>query len=378
MKTSSNTLSASGNITFKLGELFCGPGGLALGATSSRIESKGVSYGIKHQWANDIDSDSCETYSKNICPSETHSVICQDVHSLSIESLAPIDIFAYGFPCNDFSIVGEQKGFGGTFGPLYTYGMKVLDFFKPKAFIAENVSGISSANEGKAFRKILEDMETAGNGYNLSVHLYKAEEYGVPQSRLRMIIVGFDKTTNLVFRVPRPTTQFKPITAREALENPPIFKDAPNNERTAQSKTVIERLGYIKPWENAWTADIPKQLQLNVKTAKLSQIYRRLHPDKPSYTITGSGGGGTHGYHWDEPRALTNRERARLQTFPDDFVFAGSKESVRKQIGMAVPPRLSEMIFTSILMTFAGVSYPFMSVGRYEQQKEQLELIGCP
>ncbi len=97
---------------------------------------------------------------------------------------------------------------------------------------------------------------------------------------------------------------------------------------------------------------------MNVKTTKLSQIYRRLHPDKPSYTITGSGGGGTHGYHWSEPRALTNRERARIQTFPDSFVFEGSKESVRKQIGMAVPPRLSYVIFKAILKTIAGIPYP--------------------
>ena len=89
----------------------------------------------------------------------------------------------------------------------------------------------------------------------------------------------------------------------------------------------------------------------------MSQIYKRLDQNKPSYTITGSGGGGTHGYHWDEPRALTNRERARIQTFPDDFVFEGSKEEVRKQIGMAVPPRAAKIIIEAILKTFAGVPY---------------------
>ena len=92
----------------------------------------------------------------------------------------------------------------------------------------------------------------------------------------------------------------------------------------------------------------------------MSQIYKRLDPNKPSYTITGSGGGGTHGYHWDEPRALTNRERARIQTFPDDFVFEGSKEEVRKQIGMAVPPRAAKVIIEAILKTFAGVPYKWI------------------
>ena len=76
--------------------------------------------------------------------------------------------------------------------------------------------------------------------------------------------------------------------------------------------------------ENAWTAKLPDHLKLNVKGATISQIYKRLDPNKPAYTVTGSGGGGTHVYHWKEPRALTNRERARLQTFPDDFKFHGS------------------------------------------------------
>ena len=147
-------------------------------------------------------------------------------------------------------------------------------------------------------------------------------------------------------------------TSRNAIENPPIPANAPNNEMPRQTKRVMERLSYIKPGQNAFTADIPEELQLHVKGAKISQIYRRLDPDKPAYTVTGSGGGGTHMYHWSEPRALTNRERARLQTFPDDYVFMGSKESVRKQIGMAVPSRGARIIFEAILKTFAGIDYP--------------------
>ena len=146
-------------------------------------------------------------------------------------------------------------------------------------------------------------------------------------------------------------------TCKYALEIPPIPKNAFNNELTQQSKTVTERLKHIKPGENAFTANLPKELQLNVKGAKISQIYKRLDPNKPAYTVTGSGGGGTHIYHYSEPRALTNRERARLQTFPDTYEFLGSKESVRKQIGMAVPPRGAKIIFEAILNTFAGIKY---------------------
>lgn len=344
-------------INFRLGELFCGPGGLAWGAMHSKLECKDAVYRIRHEWASDYDNDTCETYRKNIAVNDYESVICKDVRDLKIKSLSQIDAFVYGFPCNDFSLVGEQRGFNGKFGPLYTYGIKVINLFKPRFFVAENVVGIRSANNGLAFKKILGDLENAGNGYNISANLYKCEEYGVPQSRHRVVIVGIDKTFNLRYRVPAPFTKQKPLTAREALENPPIPKDAANQELTNQSENVIERLKHIQPGQNAWTADLPGRLKLNVKGAKMSQIYRRLHPDCPAYTITGSGGGGTHVYHWEKPRALTNRERARLQTFPDKFVFEGSKESVRRQIGMSVPPRMSQVIFTAILKTFAGVPY---------------------
>jgi len=342
---------------FKLGELFCGPGGIAYGAANAVVKVNGFEYSIQHQWANDYDKDTCSTYERNFSNGNGLKVIHRDVKKLDIPSLDPIDAFAYGFPCNDFSIVGEQRGFNGEFGPLYSYGVKVIDYFKPKFFIAENVGGIRSSNEGKAFQKIIDDLKDSGNGYHLTVHLYKSEDYNVPQTRHRIIIVGIENSLNRRFEVPAPVTTEKPPTVRDTLDKNPIPQDAFNNELTKQSKTVIERLKHIKPGQNAWNADIPDHLRLNVKSAQLSHIYRRLHPDKPAYTITGSGGGGTHVYHWKENRALTNRERARLQTFPDNFIFEGPKESVRKQIGMAVPPKLAEAIFTAVLKTITGVKY---------------------
>lgn len=223
--------------------------------------------------------------------------------------------------------------------------------------MAENVGGLRNANEGKAFAKILSELR--GAGYTITPHLYKFEEYGIPQARHRLIIVGIRNDLNIVYRVPS-TEPYKDIdnTCKTAIEVPPIPADASNNETTKQSKTVVERLMCIKPGENAFTADIPEELQLNIKGARISQIYKRLDPTKPSYTVTGSGGGGTHIYHWDEPRALTNRERARLQTFPDTYEFQGSKEGVRKQIGMAVPCRGAQIIFEAILKSFAGIEYP--------------------
>ncbi|MFT5875950.1 MAG: DNA (cytosine-5)-methyltransferase 1 [Clostridium sp.] len=346
---------------FKLGELFCGPGGLAIGASKASIINKNTncSFKISHQWASDYHNETCQTYERNI---KGAKVICADVRELikddeSMSVLKKIDAFAYGFPCNDFSIVGETKGFDGKFGGLYTYGVKVINKFKPKFFLAENVGGLTSANEGKAFIAIKKDLAEAGNGYDLTIHKYKFEDYGVPQTRHRIIIVGIEKKLKLKYKIPAPITKDNPVSAKEAFENNPILSTAYNNEKTNQSATVIERLGKIKPGDNIWQTDLPKHLQLNVKGAKMSQIYRRLHPDKPSYTITGSGGGGTHGYHYKELRALTNRERARIQTFPDDFEFMGKKESVRRQIGMAVSPAMAQILFESILKTFAGIDY---------------------
>lgn len=348
-------------ITFKLAELFCGPGGLSLGAMSAIVaDPKGITYKVKPVWANDIDPDACRTYARNIHGGNAKMIVCAPVESVDFNHIPAFNALAFGFPCNDFSIVGEQKGFNGKYGPLYTYGVKAISLHNPKWFIAENVSGLQSANNGNAFSQILHDLEQAGRGYCLTAHLYKFEEYGVPQTRHRIVIVGIRKDLKLEFKVPAPTTVNKYISAKSAVENPPIPADAANQEITAQSKLVVERLKHIPPGENAWFDGIPDNLKLNVKQARLSQIYKRLHPDKPSYTITGSGGGGTHGYHWSENRALTNRERARIQTFPDDYIFEGSKESVRKQIGMAVPPRVAKTIVEAVLKTFARVPYKWI------------------
>jgi DNA (cytosine-5)-methyltransferase 1 len=380
--------------TFRKGELFCGPGGLALGAQNSIFkDNTGKEFKIIHEWANDIDMAACKTFAHNICGineenvdeaickdeeeldiNNGKSILCKDVREVDIEKLPPIDAFTFGFPCNDFSIVGEQKGFKGTYGPLYTYGVKVLNIHNPKWFLAENVGGLQSANDGDAFKKIIKDLSNAGNygGYELTPHLYKFEQYGVPQMRHRIIIVGLRKDIvekeEIKFKIPAPTTPLEKDykTSKWALEigleEIAIAEDGHfyNNERTNHPPIIKERLENIPPGENAWYKGLPEHLRLNVKGAKLSNIYKRLNPDKPAYTVTGSGGGGTHMYHYAEPRALTNRERARLQSFPDNYAFLGSKEEVRKQIGMAVPPEGAKIIIEAILKTFAKQEYDYI------------------
>ena len=301
---------------FTVGEFFCGAGGMALGAKQA---------GFDHKFAIDYEFDAVNSFYLNVSPNG----LCADIKEFDIERLPYVDGFMYGFPCNDFSIAGKSKGLEGSFGGLYSYGVEYLNLRSPKFFVAENVSGITTNG---ALEIITDALAAAGDyGYELSVHKYKFEEYGVPQKRHRYVIVGFRNDLGLKFEVPEPSGRI--VTAREALSDIPEW--ATNNEKTKHPPKVVERLSYIKPGENVWQADLPEHLRM-VNKLQISTCYRKTNPAEPAYTVLAASGGGGHGYHWED-RALTNRERARFQTFPDSFNFMGGKESVRKQIGMAVP-----------------------------------------
>ena len=386
-------------MNFVLGELFCGPGGLALGAAlaghnSNICDEYGEKYTIRHLWGVDRDKYAIDTYNANISNKYGGEGIKADaiefVENMTAEQKR-INALAFGFPCNDFSLVGKQKGMQGKYGMLYRTGIRVIEQCKPLWFVAENVSGIKSSNSGNTFKQILAELENAGKGYNITTNLYKFEQYGVPQFRHRYIIVGIRKDQNLFFKVPKPTTPEKTNykCVEEALKN--ISDTLPNMQYPVMDKKVIDRLKLTPPWQNAWfmdvllqkspserrdilkelewyneefsektDEDIVKMIQscmLHCTKARMSHIYKRLKKDLPSYTVTGSGGGGTRIYHWCEHRSLTNRERARIQTFPDDFVFMGGTEDVRKQIGMAVPTLGAKIIFEHILKTFAHIPY---------------------
>jgi DNA (cytosine-5)-methyltransferase 1 len=365
--------------TYRMGELFAGPGGMALGARLAAQAVDGVA--LQHAWANDYDLDTCITYQRNILipeygdkarvvessadlPEAGGGVVHQNVHDLDIDALGDIDGFAFGFPCNDYSLVGEWKGLTGEYGPLYSYGVNVLASKKPKWFVAENVSGLRGANEGRAFKQILEHLQAPEGGprYRIVPHLYSFDEYGVPQRRQRIVIVGIREDLPVHFRVPSPEIyKDVDVSAGAALTLPPLAEDAANHQMGRLSAQVVERLSYLLPGENAFSPraleKMPERLQIKTRMM-ISTTYRKLEPDKPSYTVTGAGGGGSYVYHWSTDRALSNRERARLQSFPDDFVFEGLSDSVRKQVGMAVPVKGAEAIFTALFKSFAGIPYP--------------------
>ena len=243
----------SKQMTFRLGELFSGPGGMAKGAHLAASQFDELD--LVHAWANDLDEATCRTYLENIPGATADSVNCGDVKNFDIENASPIDGLAFGFPCNDFSLVGKWQGLEGNFGPLYKHGLRALNAHDPSWFVAENVGGLRSANDGEAFQKILEDLEGAGSkGYKLYPHLYQFDYYGVPQRRKRIIIVGIRKDLPVQFGIPSPELyKSLDVSVRTALESPPIPLDAANQELTRQSETVIKRLSHIKPGQNAFT-----------------------------------------------------------------------------------------------------------------------------
>lgn len=351
----------------RIAELFCGAGGFAQGAKEA---------GFKHVWGVDNHKDSCKSFEENQgCKS-----FCEDIEYFTKpsrlkkikEDHGDIDGLLFGFPCNDFSLVGKNQKMEGKFGGLYKYACRVLNFFEPEFFVAENVTSLGKKlkfnsseqllvkdifNKEKLqnqnyqnFKKIMGDLANCSkNGYRIYADNYKFEEYGVPQARHRIILIGFREDyflkNKINFEKPKKIDgNF--ITCKEALDKIP--KWATHQEKTKHDDKVIRRLQKTAEGKNVWDLGDDKDGLPGVKKARMSHIYKRLDSSKPAYTVTGSGGGGTHVYHYKEDRALTNRERARLQTFPDTYNFFGGKESVRRQIGMAVPVLGAKKIMKSL------------------------------
>lgn len=321
--------------------LFAGCGGMDLGAEQSGQ--------VQVVWAVDNDPWAVRTYRRNLGP-HIHEA---DVRLVEPQEV-PCDILLAGPPCQDFSTLWNHDGAKTARGNLFKEVSRFLAALQPPAFVLENVVGLLSANRGAAWTIVRHALRApsaflygkAGVRYDISAQVVDTAELGVPQHRERLIVMGVRRDIGA-----RPPTVPLPFadchrTVRDALETVPIPVDAANHEVGLDSADVVERLKLIPPGSNYRV--IPKGHRLEVK-GLISHVYRRLDPDKPSYTVIANGGGGTHGYHHVEPRRLSNRERARLQTFPDDFIFEGGAPArsayprVRRQIGNAVPPGAAEV-----------------------------------
>lgn len=341
----------------KVISLFSGCGGLDLGF---HLE------GYETVWANDFSEWACQSFANYFGNVIVHGDITK-IDPMTDESIPECDLVLGGFPCQDFSIIWKQPGLNGKRGGLFRHFAEFVDAKKPKAFVAENVKGLLTANKGKAIDVIVRDFESIAPGYIVKPHLYNFAEYGVPQFRERVLIVGVRKDTGFDFVHPKPicgpNADRAYVTAGEALagvENA-LFNNEPLNckEKTRQMLELIPEGGNF--------TDIPKDHPLYVK-GMISHVYRRINRNEPAKTIIAAGGGGTWGYHYPEPRPLTNRERARLQSFPDDFVFAGNITEVRRQIGNAVPPEGVRLVARRLMPLFTG------EYERVDLEKEYEEL----
>ena len=320
----------------RVASLFSGCGGMDLGFSKAR--SKKLRYSIV--WANDIDKDAAETYKNNL----NSNIVCKDVWKINMLEVPDADVIIGGFPCEDFSVLrgAKRDKICSTRGLLYKRLIDAIKVKQPSIFVAENVKGLLSVKNGKVMEEIKRTMEEdLPVKYELHTKLINFADYGVPQMRERVIIVGIRKDSGICFSFPRARYRERHVPVKEAFRG--VKNILYNNEKTEISDKIKGMLNKIPPGGNY--KDTRRYKDMNW----MSVIYRKLDKNKPAPTIIAGGGGGTHLYHYSEQRAITNRERARLQGFPDKFKFSGNITSVRRQIGNAVPPGGIRPIASEIL-----------------------------
>lgn len=293
--------------------LFSGAGGLDLGMLQS---------GNNIIWANDIDADAVQTYRMNIGMHIVHD----DIKNVDVDEIPDCDVVIGGFPCQGFSLANLRRGVDDERNQLYRFFCNVVARKHPRYFIAENVKGILSIGGGEVIKYILESFENLG--YYVHLHKVNMADYGVPQMRQRVIIVGErqDLYENVKFKFPEPTHSGKGIL-----------------EPWVSIEQAISH--YPDP---DTTNEIPNHIYSEYKVVYRNfTAHRQTDPHKPSPTILarGNGKGGVCAIpHYNGNRRLTVRESAAVQTFPDNFVFYGSKTSCYRQIGNAVPPLFSRKL----------------------------------
>jgi DNA (cytosine-5)-methyltransferase 1 len=347
---------------FRLVSLFSGCGGLDLGFKQC---------GYEIVFANDIDSDAVQTYRLNL-----GDIVQKDIREIPECDIPDCDVLTAGFPCQPFSSAGNRKGVADERGTLFHECIRIINKKLPKVTVFENVRGILSIrdhNGEKLIRTIEKLMDDCG--YYVDHKLVKASDYGVPQKRYRVIIVGFRKDLGKRFVFPEPIKSDR-LTLRHALAD--LDPSLPNNEHWSLSPQSQRIVPYIKEggsWKDVPYEKLPdrmKHIRDNIKKYKSPNFYRRYGWDEICGTITAAATPENCGIlHPSEHRRFTVREIARIQSFPDDFVFkARSIAGKYKIIGNAVPPKLAYEIAKQISCILQGESVSG------QKSEEQLTLFG--
>lgn len=293
----------------KVVSLFSGAGGLDLGFKMA---------GHEIIWANDLYTDAVETYRHNL----GDHIVCKDISKVDAADVPDCDIIIGGFPCQGFSVANTKRHEDDERNALYKELIRIIDAKKPKFFLAENVKGLTSLAKGKVFQMILNDF--AELGYVVKHKVLNAADYGVPQTRQRVIIIGVRKDVDFEYIYPNPThskdgSNGLPqwVSVGKAMSTIPD-PDLPHNLKNHEySKYKLNFNGYLG--------------------------HRELDSDKPAPTVTARGdnkGGVVILPHPNGQRRMSCRELATVQSFPLDYYFCGNRSSIYRQIGNAVPPLL--------------------------------------
>ena len=301
------------NGRFSVVSLFSGCGGMDLGFRGD-FQVFGKTYARQPFdiiWANDSNAAACETYRRNIGA----DIVCDEIANVIHQIPQRADVVIGGFPCQDISINGRRKGTDGDKSSLYKAMAQVTERCRPKVFVAENVKGLTQKYNSSSLRQVLAAFEDVG--YNVSYQVYLAADYGVPQMRERVFIVGTAPGVK-PFSPPSPVaSRLVWLTSKEAISD-------------------LESVDEDSAINHIWSRAKPSP----------DQGRRRLKGNRPSDTIRAEHHGNIQ-FHYRLPRRISMREAARLQSFPNDFIFTSGLRQIERQVGNAVPPILAWYIANS-------------------------------
>lgn len=327
--------------TYNYIDLFAGVGGLSLGFDRA---------GFKNVFSVEYDKVFAENYSLNL---KDHNMICKDIKEIAEKEILNlvgdkiVDIVIGGPPCQGFSLAGN---IGRTFlddprNYLFKEFVRFVKIIQPTMFLLENVSAMEKHNKGKTLEIIKEEFKKLG--YEIKHKVLNSKFYNVPQERRRIVLIGMKTKNTFDF----PIENKNVISINQAIEDLPALKSGessniPNHTAMNHSSQMLEKMKYIKDGGNRM--DIPAELRPKSGDARK---YIRYNSKKPSICITGDM---RKVFHYNQNRALTNRELARIQTFPDGFTFVGNNGKIQQGIGNAVPPNLAYALAIKIKEVLNG------------------------
>jgi len=315
-------------------DLFCGAGGFSLGFKNA---------GFKNIFSLDINEDFCTTYKFNF-PNDV--LIQKDIYFLTrndIVKIVPnnVDVVIGGPPCQGFSIAGNigRKFLEDPRNNLFKEFAKVISTIQPKVFVMENVARLFTHNSGHTKNEIISTFKNLG--YDVDCKLLNTNDYGVPQKRKRIIFIGNRIGVKNIF----PKSDENKVLIKNAIDDLPKLKSGgcssiPNHVAMNHSDQMLKKMSFIKDGGNRY--QIPRSLR--PKSGDVRK-YIKYDSTMPSICITGDM---RKVFHYNQNRALTVRELARIQTFPDTFIFKGSRISQQQQVGNAVPPLFAKKIAKNI------------------------------